>query len=106
MEEDSLNAIVDMVRVLKVPAKNYVIRAGDDGDSMFFIQVIFFEQKQSVLTFKKKTVFETCHTRQRSRGQHILYCLCNCYFFFIQDGRCAIEFNGSVVDVHGTHSEK
>ena len=46
MEEDSLNAIVDMVRVLKVPAKNYVIRAGDDGDSMFFIQVVFFLKKE------------------------------------------------------------
>eukprot|EP00802_Teleaulax_amphioxeia_P008753 Tamp_08763.p1 GENE.Tamp_08763~~Tamp_08763.p1 ORF type:complete len:742 (+),score=112.51 Tamp_08763:63-2228(+) len=56
MEEDSLNALVDMVRVLRVPAQQYVIRAGDDGDSMFFIQ----------------------------------------------DGRCAVEFNGTVVDEHGS----
>ena len=58
MEEDSLNAIVDMVRVLKVPAKNYVIRAGDDGDSMFFIQVIFFKRKNSRCYLYKSFFFK------------------------------------------------
>jgi hypothetical protein len=56
LEDDSVCALVDAVRPLRVPPGQYVIRAGDEGDSMFFIQ----------------------------------------------DGKCVVEFNGCVVDCQST----